>query len=69
MGIGQAALLAEAVRLEEASDRPLLWDEGNIDLPFQQMTEGHILIFAGMLLQPAQVDAMGHEGCPPGPEV
>lgn len=60
MGIGQATLLAEAVRLEEASDTPLLWDEGSINLPFQQMTEGHILIFAGMVLQPTQVDGMNH---------
>ncbi|PYH90622.1 hypothetical protein BO71DRAFT_387273 [Aspergillus ellipticus CBS 707.79] len=42
MGIGQATLLSEA-----RSDQPLPI------IPFQQMAEGHVLIWACMLLQPS----------------
>lgn len=49
MGIGQAKLLAKSatLHLEQGSNstiRPML--------PFQEIGEGHVLIWAGMLLQP-----------------
>lgn len=48
MGIGQAKLLAKAatLHLEQGTStlRPML--------PFQEIGEGHVLIWAGMLLQP-----------------
>ncbi|KAF5005706.1 hypothetical protein FDECE_7867 [Fusarium decemcellulare] len=50
MGIGQARLLAQSTRRgldvgEAVSYAP--------ELPFQHITEGHVLIWAGMMLEPA----------------
>ncbi|KAI1379335.1 hypothetical protein F4677DRAFT_408647 [Hypoxylon crocopeplum] len=54
MGIGQATQLAESARLGVAGgDRATRALELPFQLPFQEMSEGHILIWAGMLLQPA----------------
>ncbi|KAI2624308.1 hypothetical protein GGR54DRAFT_655075 [Hypoxylon sp. NC1633] len=48
MGIGQATMLGESARLAVADLKGL---EAST-LPFQEMSEGHILIWAGMLLEP-----------------
>ena len=49
MGIGQASLLADSITLEFCDANGVIEPE----LPFQKMGEGHILIWAGMLLQPS----------------
>ncbi|KAF7562647.1 hypothetical protein G7046_g1481 [Stylonectria norvegica] len=50
MGIGQATLLANSLRKSiENSEHPRVSPE----LPFMDMGEGHILIWAGMMLEPS----------------
>lgn len=50
MGIGQARLLATSVCARMDGDMPSTALSPH--LPFQEMSEGHVLIWAGMLLQP-----------------
>lgn len=52
MGIGQATLLAESTRLGVKE----LPEMRATTLPFEEMSEGHLLIWAGMLLQPASAN-------------
>jgi hypothetical protein len=48
MGIGQASLLARCINSRMDDVHPL----HDPEFPFQGMSEGHVLIWAGMLLQP-----------------
>lgn len=51
MGIGQASLLARSLRADMGGNDPQMVLSPS--LPFQEMSEGHVIIWAGMLLQPA----------------
>lgn len=48
MGIGQARLLAKCINRRMDEVHPL----SDPEFPFQTVSEGHILVWAGMLLQP-----------------
>lgn len=50
MGIGQAHLLANSVR--SSINSGIASSMPSLSLPFQEMSEGHLLIWAGMMLQP-----------------
>ena len=59
MGIGQATLLANSLK-SELNDVSILTPT---DLPFMDMGEGHILIWAGMMLAPTSTASNDSEKC------
>jgi hypothetical protein len=57
MGIGQARLMSKVSYFKIRKKHRPDFLQGIENMPFQQMAEGHVLIWAGMLLQPS--DAKG----------